>query len=255
MRDYAIIIPSKTENNIRVCLEALKSKQPSHLTNVIVYNNDRSGGVDNACTDYGVTRVEAPLEPFVFSKAVNECMMRCPNYDVIVMNDDAILQTMGGLTRLHIEAGNHPEFGIVSSSVFGFVGNPEQCHRPDSRFIRSATLHTVVFICVHISRDLINKIGPLDERLIHYGWEDNLYCLQARAAGYKLGVFDGCVVEHGELPSTYRTGKTIDLNANQKIFESIVQENGLTPYWPVPFSFPVLSAPSSTGKEPKEPKV
>ena len=224
MRDYTIIIPSCTENNLRVCLEALKSKQPGWRERVQVYDTDyRSNGIEKVCEEYGVTRdFDIGLRPFVFSRAVNECMEMAPDKDVIVMNDDTVLQTMSGLGKLHVEASTHPEFGIVSSSILGLIGNPEQ-HNKNSLSIRTTLSHTVAFVCVHISRSLIDKIGPLDERLIHYGWEDNLYCLQARAAGYKLGIFDGCIVEHGSLPSTYRTRKTVNLDANLRIFEPIVR--------------------------------
>lgn len=240
MRDYAIIIPSKTENNLRVCLEALKSKQPGWRERVIVYDNDHSGGVEQVCSDYNAMRLDGGLQPFIFSRAVNECISSCPDRDVIVLNDDAILRTVCGFDKLHYEASTHPEFGILSSSVFGFVGNPEQCNKPNAipPFIRTAKLHTVVFVCVHITRDVINKLGPLDERLIHYGWEDNLYCLQARASGYKLGVYDGCIVEHGSLPSTYRKPNAMpNTDLNQRIFESIVRRQGLEKHWPVAFKF------------------
>ena len=145
MRDYTIIIPSCTENNLRVCLEAL-SKQPGWRDRVQVYDSDPTGRVENVCEDYGVVRsFDIGLRPFVFSRAVNECMDLAPDRDVIVMNDDALLQTIGGLEKLHYESAIHPEFGIVSSSIFGFVGNPEQSHRPVSTIhpIRIATLHTL----------------------------------------------------------------------------------------------------------------
>jgi len=239
MNDYTIIIPSCTENNLRVCLEALKSKQPGWRERVQVYDSDLSGGVEKVCDEYRVVRTfDIGLRPFVFSRAVNECMDMAPDKDVIVMNDDAVLQTVNGFDKLHLQSFIQPEFGIVSSSVLGFVGNPEQHHKNASIHIRTATFHTVVFVCVHIRREVIGKLGPLDERLIHYGWEDNLYCLQARAAGYKLGIYDGCIVEHGSLPSTYRTGKNVNLDDNRRIFESIIREQELTPHWPAPFKFP-----------------
>lgn len=237
MKDYVIIIPSRTENNLRVCLESLKSKQPRWRDRVIVYDNDLSGGVEKVCEDYNVFRLDGTLQPFIFSRAVNECMSVTPDKDVIVMNDDAVLQNIGGFYNLHFEATAHPEFGIVSSAILGFIGNHEQ-HSKGASLIRPVKLHTVAFVCVHISRELIDKIGPMDERLIHYGWDDNLYCLQARAAGYKLGVFDCCIVEHGSLPSTYRKpGDMPNLDLNQKIFETIVLEKALGKWWPVPFKF------------------
>lgn len=237
-RDYTIIIPTCSEKNIYFCLEAVKNKQPGGLEKVLVYDNDPGLGVSAVCDQYGVQSFRERGVPFVFSRAINTCMFSHDN-DVIILNDDAILQQEGGFDRFHNESSLLSEYGIVSASIVGFVGNPEQLHQ-DRPSIRPAALHTIVFICVHISRDVITKLGPLDERLVHYGWEDNLYCLQARAAGYKLGIYDGCIVEHGiSLPSTYRTKPTTNLTDNRIIFEAIVREKCLEPHWPVPFEFPV----------------
>ena len=47
--------------------------------------------------------------------------------------------------------------------------------------------------------------GLLDERYcLDYGVEDRDYCEQVRAAGLKVGVHDGCYVDHGSLVSTFR---------------------------------------------------
>lgn len=237
-RDYIIVIPSKSEKNLFFCLEALQQKQPGYAERVIVYDNDPFDGVSKVCAAHNVTRFREFGVPFIFSRAINMCMHARGYTDVIILNDDAILQTVNGFDLLHQESALLSEYGIVSSSVVGFVGNPEQQNRNIPN-IRPADLHTIVFICVHISRDVIDNLGPLDERLVHYGWEDNLYCLQARAAGYKLGIYDGCIVEHGiSLPSTYRSEPTTNLTDNRKIFEAIVREKELTPHWPLPFEFP-----------------
>lgn len=240
MRDYAIIIPSCNPSNLRACLDGMADKQSSALDRVFVYDTCPNDGVSNVCDYFHVACAKGKL-PFVFSKAINAGLILTGDKDVIILNDDAELLTPNGFDELAKASSMDPGFGIVSAAIKGFVGNPEQKYtkNPSGYIIRPATLHTVVFICVYIHRAVINKIGPLEERLIHYGWEDNLYCLQARAAGWGLGVYDGCVVEHGTLPSTYRTGKTVDLDANWRIFESIVHEKGLEKHWPVPFKFPV----------------
>jgi GT2 family glycosyltransferase len=46
--------------------------------------------------------------------------------------------------------------------------------------------------------------GFLDERYTGYGSDDLDYCMQVRAAGLKVGVHDGCFVDHGSLQSSYR---------------------------------------------------
>ena len=62
----------------------------------------------------------------------------------------------------------------------------------------------LVFICVFLPRELREAAGPLDERFTGYGFEDDDYSRRVLRAGYPLSVFDGCVVEHGELPSSFR---------------------------------------------------
>jgi GT2 family glycosyltransferase len=75
------------------------------------------------------------------------------------------------------------------------------------------------FVCVYIRRDVLNKLGPLDERFIAYGWEDNDYCRRALADGYKLGIYDPVQVEHGTLKSTFRGYGHCDMTYNQRIYE------------------------------------
>lgn len=233
--EYTIIIPSRNENNLRVCLEAIDLNQPRGLKRVLVYDNDISGRVRRVCDKYAVASVDGWYQPFVFSRAVNCCIQLRGDKDVILMNDDAVLQTPYGLDNLH-DSG----VGIASSSISGFIGNPEQknMYNPHIR-LRPLPRHSyLAFVCVSLSRELINGIGLFDERLIHYGWEDTLYCIRALNAGYELWVNDLCTVEHGTLPSTYRKPESMpDLDLNRKIFEQIIQEEKLP--WPHGFKFPL----------------
>lgn len=241
MNDYAIIIPSCNPDNLSACLQAINNNQETALNRVFVYDTCPGDGVLNVCDEFHVACAHGEL-PFVFSKAINTGIILTGDKDIIVLNDDATLQTPNGFDELSKASSLDPGYGIISAAVKGFVGNPEQQYTGANTgyAIRQAKLHTVVFICVYIPRAVINKVDLLDERLIHYGWEDNLYCLQTRAAGWDLGIFDGCVVEHGTLPSSFRVPNNLpSLDDNWRIFESIVREKGLQDHWPVPFKFPV----------------
>ncbi len=227
---FSIVILSKNIDNLKACVGSVLQNEPR--ARIIVVDD----GLEYEYTAYPMY---IPGEkPFIFSRNANIGIHAAGTDDVILLNDDTRLLTPNGFTHLHDAAVRHPEYGILSASIQGFVGNPEQ-NNAGTGGIRPALLHTLAFVCVHIPRTVLNQLGPLEERLIHYGWDDNLYCLQARAAGYKLGVYDGCVVEHGALPSTYRNmpGISAEMDANQKIFEGIVREKGLEKFWPVPFRF------------------
>lgn len=242
MRDYTVIIPSRNPFNLKVCLASIDLLQLNIHDKILVYDNDPTGEVRNVCQEYDVGRIfDNQDRPFVFSRAVNACIAFSPGHDVILLNDDTTLSTREGFDKLHF-ASRLDSYGIVSAGISGFIGNPEQMV---AKSVNAASLFNVrplkstsnlAFVCVHILHEVLRLVGPFDERLIHYGWEDTLYCLQTRAAGFSLGVFDGCIIEHGTLPSTYRGlatpehpvgDKLPNFDANRIIFEEIVKEKGL----------------------------
>ena len=121
--------------------------------------------------------------------------------DVILLNDDALLQTPGGFTALQREGEYHPEFGVISSSCNN-VGNMNQMRQRGGMLRHDPRM--VCFVSVLIPRRTIDTVGLLDERFVDYGCEDDDYCQRVRNAGLKIGIFDGCFVDHSQLTSTFR---------------------------------------------------
>src|SRR5262249_28110124 len=93
--------------------------------------------------------------------------------------------------------------GICSAGIRGMVGNPRQ-HANGGCELRIEPV-TLAFVCVYIPRAAFKRLGGLDERFSGYGFDGNDYCARARPAGLELAVCDGCVVEHGVLPPTFRS--------------------------------------------------
>jgi hypothetical protein len=48
--------------------------------------------------------------------------------------------------------------------------------------------------------------------------DDDSYCLRVRQAGLKIGIHDGCYVDHKHLVSTFRGNVGADYRPNLKIF-------------------------------------
>lgn len=67
----------------------------------------------------------------------------------------------------------------------------------------------LAFVAVLIKRSTLQAVGILDERYVGYGWDDVDYSMRTTKAGLDLWVYPGCVVEHGSVPSTYRTSSDI----------------------------------------------
>jgi GT2 family glycosyltransferase len=159
-------------------------------------------------------KVVAGEKPFIFARNANIGIRAAGDDDVILLNDDALLKTPCGFSELRSLAHLNPEYGIIASSCNN-VGNQNQL--PKARGLREDP-RMVCFVCVYIPRRTIDTVGLLDQRFAGYGVEDDDYCLRVRQAGLKIGIWDGCFVDHQSLSSEYRGQGSGDFRANLKRF-------------------------------------
>lgn len=188
-----VIIPSRSDEKIVQCVGAIREHDP-YLDIVVV--DDGLSKATHATLD---ARIVPGVKPFCFSRNVNIGIRVAGTDDVFVLNDDALLKTRMGVTALTSAANG---WGIVAASCNN-VGNRNQMPqsipgvRPEPRM--------VCFVGVCIPRYTIDLIGFLDEDYVGYGFDDDDYCIRARGAGFRIGIYDGCYLEHGQLKSSYRT--------------------------------------------------
>ncbi len=217
MKNLSVIIPSKTETNFLPCAEAVRKLEP---------------GVRIILIDDGMNLEWLPRpdlmpcvayrtgEPFQFSRNVNAGIKLAGDDDCLVLNDDAILKTPGGFSLMQKEADEHQEFGIIGA-ITNNVGNRNQLG-PQGKGLREDP-RMVCFICVLVPRRTIEKVGLLDERYNCYSHQDDDYCYRIRKAGMKIGIHDGCFVDHASLKSTFRGAPHHggDLKEGARIFREI----------------------------------
>lgn len=197
-RDFNVVILSASPSNLKACLKGVFQNEPNLMEKVVVVDDGAKEGLEDIP---GVIWVPG-IKPFVFARNANVGIKRAAPHDVILLNDDAILQTPGGFTLMEQVARERPSMGICSGGVLGHVGNPNQEAQKSGGVRRE--LKKLAFVCVYITRAVLSEIGELDERFVGYGYEDDDYCTRVTQAGMSLGVFDGCVVEHALVPSTFR---------------------------------------------------
>ena len=214
----SVIIPSKMLSNLLPCIEAIRACG-CNAPVIVVWDGDLDPSelVKKLC-HLGHIEIEPGMKPFIFARNVNIGFAARPQEsDFIVLNDDAVLQTAGGFDVLEQAAREHPEFGVIAA-VTNSVGNPAQI--PRGIGLREES-RMVCFVAVYIPRATIEKVGILDERFVGYGLDDDDFCLRIRNAGLKIGIHDGCFVDHASLKSAYRGEPTTpaDFRPNLELFK------------------------------------
>jgi glycosyltransferase involved in cell wall biosynthesis len=226
--NLSVIIPSKTEANLVPCVAAIRKHEPT--VKIIVVNDNLdlqriARGDQCWCCTNDPLRVVEGVQPFIFARNINIGIRAAGTDDVCLMNDDALLETSGGLSKLQHQALVHPECGLISAATNGGAA----CQRKQQGERLRYDDVMVAFVCVFIPRATIDKHGLLDERFgvnaggpgaRGYGTEDDDYCWRLRAAGLKLGIYDGCFVDHRSLVSTFRGDPEhpADVTMHERVF-------------------------------------
>jgi len=135
-----------------------------------------------------------------FAKAVNRGIKLCST-DVILLNNDTevpegwinVLQSKyysldqcGVLGVRQINSNGqiiHAGAYKLPLSKFGFSNAPGEDDM--NQFADDYECELVNFACVYISREVIDKVGLLDENIFAYA-EDDDYCIRVHNAGYKV---------------------------------------------------------------------
>lgn len=199
---FAVIIPSRTRENLLACIASVYAHEsPSRI--IVVDDGVNWQNVEIFRPQHeGELTVIPGKKPFVFARNVNLGIREAGDLDVVLLNDDALLQTPGGFTLLEKTSREHPDYGLIAACSTN-VGNERQ--RPQGHFRLTHEPRMACFTCVYIPRSTINQVGFLDEDFTGYGFEDDDYCLRIRRAGLKIGIHDGVYVDHSrELKSTFR---------------------------------------------------
>lgn len=212
-----IIIPSKSASNLVPCIKAIRDA--GEIGRIILVDDGISVGYE-----HGPFLFKSEYEyvygakPFIYARNCNLGIMAAGKDDVLLLNDDALLQTRVGFSLMALMHMDNPGYGLIGATCNN-VGNTNQW--PQNIGLREEP-RMVCFVAVFIPRSTIKKIGLLDERFKGYGCEDDDYCLRVRKAGLKIGIYDGCYVDHGSLKSSFRgeAGAGGDYRPNLELFRA-----------------------------------
>lgn len=183
---------------------------------VVVDNGSTDGTLEYLRAVEGITLIENGRNlGFV---AGNNAGINATGSDVLLMNNDTQVTEPGWLSRVQETAFSADDIGVVGCRLVdgkgrlvhagtyvptpSFWGQEYPGDEQDvGQYTRDRDVEGVIFACAYIKRDVIEKVGPLDEDYFSY-YEDTDYCLKARRAGFRVVCCGGATVRHLENAST-----------------------------------------------------
>ena len=209
----SIVIPTLNRwDLLKKCLDSVKANTDLSDAEVIVVSNGCKDGTpfnfNSAFIGEPAFKLITWREPLGYPKAVNMGMSAATGDYVVLLNNDTELFGKDWVEQLLKPFSTNPKTGITGLIKRYQGGKP-----------------WVLFFCAAIKREVINKIGLLDETFTPGCGEDIDYCIRAFNAGYdivqvpeiELNNIAGTNQMAGPFPINHIGGATVSKNPTQEI--------------------------------------
>ena len=118
------------------------------------------------------------------------------DHDILYVGDDVRFLEYYTIDRLRKAAYSDRLIGLLSPKIIGGADNALQTSPPSTGIVYSE--RHLALICTYIKREVINKVGYLDDvTFVGYGFDDVDYCRRVRMAGFRLAIEPNIAVQHG----------------------------------------------------------
>jgi GT2 family glycosyltransferase/predicted negative regulator of RcsB-dependent stress response len=212
MPKFSIIIPVKDNLELtKKCIQSIKNYTTDF--EIIIVDNGSQPTYD------GSEIIIWNKNNLGFPVAVNQGIKAAQGEVIVILNNDTVV-TPGWLDHLAEHLKTFDIIGPVSNNVSGpqkrdylIYDGQENINKIAAEMYsekqgRAIPFHRLVFFCVAIKKEVIDKIGLLDEQFSPGNFEDDDFCLRAIEAGFKLGIAQDVFIYH----KGSATHKTLNLD-------------------------------------------
>jgi GT2 family glycosyltransferase/tRNA A-37 threonylcarbamoyl transferase component Bud32 len=214
--DVSVLIVNFNGGDVTpACLASI----PAGLEVVVVDNGSKDGSPDAIAEKFPRVRLIRNAVNRGFAAAVNQAMDAARGRYFLLLNSDARLSPEAvDLLRAHLDA--HPDVGMIAPQLLHEDGRKQHSFDnfpslatvflnksllrllapgkfPSKRqeFAEPRDVESVIGACMMVRRELVEKIGPLDEAYFLF-LEETDWCLRAWRAGYRVVFLPAAKVTH-----------------------------------------------------------
>ena len=230
-----ILISFNQYEYTKKCIISLTENTSSNFEIILVDNNSTDSTIKNTKKEFPEVQLIQNKTNLGFPTAANQGIANALGKYVLLLNNDTIV-TEGLIERMIEVAESDPKIGIVgpiSNEVSGLQKDNEANYKTiDEMHLYAEAIREknknktlpfprVAFLCTLIKKEVIDKIGGLDERFSPGNYEDDDFCLRAQLAGYKTVIAQDVFIHHYGSKSFKADGErkyAERLKINHKIF-------------------------------------
>ena len=201
------------EEATRPCLESIVANTLADSYELILVDNASSDGTPDYLRTFAAEHSNVLLQLNAKNKGYaggnNDGMHIASGEYIVLLNNDTLVPAgwLEGLLKLLKDNSSIGLVGPVTNSA----GNEQRIELPglnETNFDKIANEYIarqqgiwfptdrLGFFCVAMRKEVIDRIGYLDERFGLGMFEDDDYCIRAKQAGYSLAVVEDCFVFH-----------------------------------------------------------
>ena len=219
-----IIMPVWNElEHTKECIKSVRNLT-SHPYRLIIIDNNSDDETKDYLARFAQSENRATLirneENLGFIKAANQGLRISDGPYICLMNNDTVA-TAGWLSNMVAIAESNPKIGLVNprSESPGSVSLEEYAEMLSQNKGLYIETNQCMGFCMLIKREVIDRIGILDEAYGIGGFDDTDFSRRADLAGYKCVCAQGAYVYHDWHTSFNRAGNRRELvKKNEEIF-------------------------------------
>lgn len=238
-----IIVAYNQSEYTKKCIDSIKTNVKVSYEVILIDNASTDDTSSQFSNQFDFVRYFRNKINLGFPAAVNQGLKEALGDYLLILNNDTIV-TDNLIERLIDVAESDEKIGIVgpiSNEVSGLQKDNEADYKTVEEMFDYAervkqknkgqlfNFPRVAFLCTLIKKQVIEKIGGLDERFSPGNYEDDDFCLRAQLAGFKTVIVKDAFIHHFGSKSFKANGDKAyaeRLLINQKIF---VEKWGATP--------------------------
>lgn len=224
MKTSIIILTYNELELTKKCLASINKYTDQEEIELIIVDNGSSDGTKDYLSKLQDAKVILNEKNLGFAKGCNQGIEAAAGDNLLFLNNDTMVTKnwLSNMLRVLYQSEQTGMVGPVSNYVSGAQMLPDTyqtleemepfaeayCEREKHKTKRVLRL---VGFCLLVKRDVIEEIGPFDERFGYGSFEDDDLCLRALQKGYSLEIaLDAFVHHHGH--ATFTANQDININ-------------------------------------------